>query len=199
MCYNAGGSFISKNRIWTSKRQIHKNKGDFIFVMFQFGAIPNPLSKNVRGEHEVAHMPREREAEYNKSRRKSRKVTFRVSEEEYDMIKENAEKCLLPVNTYLLHMVKDGVIIIQNYEGLSELANAINRIGVNINQIAHYANEYGYVEKGDWQVIREKMCEVHTMMMNTIRTNTGKGLERKKRVIKEKLKEKKADGLYQKH
>lgn len=128
-------------------------------------------------------MPRKREAEYEKNRTKNRKITFRVSQEEYKIISERAMKCRLSVNTYLLHMARDGIIVVQNYENLSLLANAINKIGVNINQLAHYANEYGYVEKGDWKIIKEKMCEIHTLMLNTIRTNTGKGVERKKKTV----------------
>ncbi len=188
----------SKNRIWTSKRQIHKNKEGFIFVICKFGEIPNPLCQHVRGEQEETDMPRKREAEYEKNRTKNRRITFRVSQEEYEMIRERATKCGLSVNSYLLRMAGDGVIIVQNYENLSLLANAINKIGVNINQLAHYANEYGYVEKGDWKIIKEKMCEIHILMLNTIRTNTGKGVERKKKAVREIIgrKETESNGVY---
>lgn len=164
----------------------------------KFGEIPNPLSKYVRGEQEEAGMPRKSSAEYEKSRTKRKNISFRVTQEEYEMIRENAKKCQLSINAYISRMVSGGIIVVQNYENLSCLANSINRIGVNINQLAHYANEYGYIEKGDWKIIREKMCEIHILMLNTIRTNTGKGLERKRQVVKEKMSRKEAEkiGLY---
>ena len=144
-------------------------------------------------------MPREKETQYNKSRKRYKKITFRVSEDEYETIKENAQKCLLSVNMYLLHMAVEGVIVVQNYENLSSLANAINKIGININQIAHYANEYGYVENGDWKIIREKMEDIYMLMINTIRTNSGVGVDRKKKMIKRKLRKTGSNGIHQKY
>lgn len=130
--------------------------------------------------------------EYEKNRSRKKRITLRVTEEEYEMIFQDSKKLNLSMNDYILKRLYEGIVIIQDFENLSKLANAINRIGNNINQIARHANETGYLTKSDYKSIEDKMKEIHDLMLNTIRTNIniGESSQQRKRNMNRRFKEK---------
>ena len=72
---------------------------------------------------------------------------------------------------YARKMLIDGYIIVVDYTEQKKLAAEINKIGVNINQIAKKYNEHNYVEpRAD---LLEKLDEVYGMMKSTIRLMKG--------------------------
>ena len=72
---------------------------------------------------------------------------------------------------YARKMLIDGYIIVVDYTEQKKLAAEINKIGVNINQIAKKYNEHNYVEpRAD---LLEKLDEVYGMMKSTIRFMKG--------------------------
>lgn len=82
-----------------------------------------------------------------------------VTESERDFIKDKAKYCGLSMSEYLRKVSVDGVIIKREYEGIYE----INKIGVNINQIAKQANKRDTVIERDVEELRvqyEKLFEV---------------------------------------
>ena len=92
-------------------------------------------------------------------RLRKKKIQFWVTEIEYDVISEKANYCNITMSEYLRKVSVDGVIIKRELEGLYE----INKIGVNINQIAKQANKRDAVIGRDVDELRvqyEKLFEV---------------------------------------
>ena len=94
-----------------------------------------------------------------RERLRDKLIQFWVTENEMGVIDKKANYCSLTRSEYLRKVSVDGVIIKREYEGLYE----INKIGVNINQIAKNANKRGTVIEKDVEELRvqyEKMFEV---------------------------------------
>lgn len=94
-----------------------------------------------------------------KERFRNKIVQFWVSESEYSMIQEKAKYCNLTISAYLRKVGVDGYIIRRDFGGLNE----INKIGININQIARRVNSNDQVIERDVEELRvqyEKMFEV---------------------------------------
>lgn len=79
---------------------------------------------------------------------KSRKVTLRFTADEYSNIKDCSKQAQLTVSEYIRRCVTNReipdyhTIIHDETEILKELHN-INKVGSNLNQIAHYFNSNG--------------------------------------------------------
>lgn len=95
----------------------------------------------------------------NRERLRDKIIQFWVTEKEYDVIKDKAQYCNLTISAYLRNVGVDGFIIKRELSYI----NDINRIGVNINQIAKKVNERGFVIERDVDELRvqyEKMFEI---------------------------------------
>lgn len=100
---------------------------------------------------------------------RTRKMTFRLTEEEYKKIKEKVEEAGISQQQFLLKTALEKEIIhIKEYQ---ELIFQIKKIGTNINQIARKANETGHISESDisavkggleqiWQSLRQS--KIHT-------------------------------------
>lgn len=75
----------------------------------------------------------------NKSRPKQ--LSFRVSEEEYERLKEKINESGKNQQEYILSCVLEKPIT--NTDGIKELLPELKRIGNNLNQIAKRCNEGG--------------------------------------------------------
>lgn len=65
---------------------------------------------------------------------------FVFSRQEYDTLCTKAKKCGLSRSAYLRRLIMDQPVKARPPEAIRDLYVEINRIGVNINQIAHNAN-----------------------------------------------------------
>lgn len=74
---------------------------------------------------------------------RTRKMTFRLTEEEYRKIKEKVEESGISQQQFLLKTALEKEII--HIKEFQELIFQIKKIGVNINQIARHSNETGIV------------------------------------------------------
>ena len=71
------------------------------------------------------------------------------------------ERCKIKnLSAYLRKVAIDGKIEIHDYSWVRELNYNLNKIGVNINQIAKRVNETGSVYKSDMNDICNKMNEI---------------------------------------
>lgn len=83
---------------------------------------------------------------------RTRKMTFRLTEEEYKKIKEKVEEAGVSQQQFLLKTALNKEIIhIQEYQ---ELIFQIKKIGININQIARKANETGQISDTDIEEVK---------------------------------------------
>lgn len=80
-------------------------------------------------------------AEKNRFRTKCLRV--KVCDEELEIAKRKAEYCGLTMSDFIRKQIVEGVIIKYERFDIKVLANELNKIGVNVNQIARHVNERG--------------------------------------------------------
>lgn len=98
---------------------------------------------------------------------KDRKITFRVTQEEYDLIdSKSRQKTFVyggrwDMSAYIRNLVlsQSGGADVRIDKELSHLNYEIRKIGVNINQIAHKLNA-NYGDPRDAQYVMELMTEL---------------------------------------
>lgn len=96
-----------------------------------------------------------------KNRERNCLLKFYVFEEEKEFILKKMEVCKINnMSAYLRKVAIDGKIEINDYSWVRELNYNLNKIGVNINQIAKRVNETGSVYKSDMNDICNKMNEI---------------------------------------
>ena len=96
-----------------------------------------------------------------KNRERNCLLKFYVFEEEKEFILKKMEVCKINnMSAYLRKVAIDGKIEIHDYSWVRELNYNLNKIGVNINQIAKRVNETGSVYKSDMNDICNKMNEI---------------------------------------
>ena len=71
-----------------------------------------------------------------------KRIEFQTTKEEYDIITKSASDLGYTTSHYIRQMALNGCVIERNSEGLQRLIWEINKIGVNINQIVKFCNEY---------------------------------------------------------
>lgn len=78
---------------------------------------------------------------------RTRKMTFRLTEDEYNIIKDKVSESGISQQKFLLQMALEKEIIhIKEYQ---DLIFQIKKIGTNINQIARHCNETGFISNSD--------------------------------------------------
>ncbi|HFI0356671.1 TPA: plasmid mobilization relaxosome protein MobC [Streptococcus suis] len=88
------------------------------------------------------------------------KKEFYVDEEENEYIKQRMQKANVKnFSAFARFMMITGEIIVNNFEELRQLRVAINRIGVNVNQIAKRVNENDATDMKD-------IAEVLSLLQN---------------------------------
>lgn len=110
---------------------------------------------------------------------REKQINFRCTEIECQAIEErfrvSGEK---DFNAFLRKTIINGYIINVDYQDLKDLIYEINKIGTNINQIAHRVNaDHGlhqkdieYLQKdldNIWQLLRSKLMHVENNIVKT--------------------------------
>lgn len=102
-------------------------------------------------------------------RKRNIQIKFRVTEKERDCIYEKMKQLSTDnMEAYLRKMAIDGFIIHVDYSELKEMTMQIQKIGVNINQIAHRINETGAVYKEDMKIIQKAMMEIWRLQRSSL-------------------------------
>ena len=95
------------------------------------------------------------------NRKRTVQIKFRVTEEEYALIQEKMK--LIPIRNmaaYLRKMAIDGYVIQIDHSDIKEMTAQIQKIGVNINQIARRINVTGSVYQEDIEEIKGVLNEI---------------------------------------
>jgi hypothetical protein len=88
-------------------------------------------------------------------------LRFFVTKAERDMILEKMR--LLDtenLSAYLRKMAIDGYIIVTDFTAAKETAAQIQKVGVNVNQIARRVNTVGYATEQDLKEVKEALAEI---------------------------------------
>ncbi|CUN57850.1 plasmid mobilization protein [Roseburia inulinivorans] len=94
-------------------------------------------------------------------RKRMVQVKFYVTEEERSLIEEKMK--LVPTNNmaaYLRKIVIDGYIIQVDHTDIKAMTAEIQKIGVNVNQIARRVNATGNAYKEDIEEIKGVLAEI---------------------------------------
>lgn len=153
--------------------QIPKTCVPQIFYRIFLGITPNPIYLE---ERKVVMEKKQRKTteEYEQNRKRNIRHTIRTTEAEDRIIKEKADACNMSLQSYLIKMGIEGVVVIQDLQTLSHLATEINKIGVNINQIAHKVNANDFVMSEDMRSVKNKMENIYGLINELIDKNTIK-------------------------
>ncbi len=101
------------------------------------------------------------------NRKRNVQLKFYVDEEELAMIKYKMTKAgIKNQSEYLRQMAVYGKTVNLDFSDLRPIYNELNKIGVNLNQIARIANTTGTLYRNDIADIRDKI----QMVINSIET-----------------------------
>lgn len=106
-------------------------------------------------------------AESNRFRDK--KITVRLSGFEQEMIMQNyKESNLKSFQEFVIKILSDGYIVSIDTTDLHNYAYEINKIGVNLNQIAHKVNQID-IKTPDVYLLKQDIEECHLLMSELIK------------------------------
>lgn len=101
----------------------------------------------------------------NTFRLRDKQINTRVTEYEYQQIMEQYKASgKSTLREYIIESAINGYIINVDYKEIKELAYEINRIGNNINQIAHKVNASNQVHKADMDELQEDIDLIWRMI-----------------------------------
>lgn len=96
-------------------------------------------------------------------------IRVKVTESEWKFAKDKAEYLCMTMSDMIRKFIRDGVIIKYEPFDIKELSNEINKIGVNINQIARAVNEKGgNYDKEDMDNIRSEFQNLSELIFNKV-------------------------------
>ena len=97
---------------------------------------------------------------------RDKQMSIRVTEYERQMIQDRVEKSgATSLTEYLLDTALDGYIINVDYSDIKSLTYEINKIGTNINQIAHRVNSSNdAVSQRDIKEVQDKVDLIWKML-----------------------------------
>ncbi len=93
-------------------------------------------------------------------RQRTKQLKIWVTESEYSDLKHQSEMLRIPFNQYVLRLVNEKQITIQEDTCTREMINSVNKIGGLINQIAAKANSTGIVTGKEIRIVQELMRKV---------------------------------------
>ena len=100
---------------------------------------------------------------------RTRKMTFRLTEEEYRKIKEKVEESGTSQQQFLLKTALGKEII--HIKEFQELMFQIKKIGTNVNQIARHSNETGIVSEAEIAEVKGGLNEIW-LLLKQLQTHT---------------------------
>ena len=93
--------------------------------------------------------------------KRNKNMGFRVTQEEYDEIKEvMSRKNFSSIRAFLLKMALNGYIVNIDLSEVNEMSRILRNVGNNLNQIAKKMNETGRTYDFDLTGIQEQLGEI---------------------------------------
>lgn len=105
------------------------------------------------------------------NRTRNRQLNLKFTDEEFEYIAE--KKKLAQAQNYtdfILKVAAHSQIFIVDTKPLLEISGQINKIGININQIAKAVNTTHNIYKNDIEDIREKICSAEKIIKSVLDT-----------------------------
>lgn len=102
-------------------------------------------------------------------RKRNVQIKFRVTEQERKLIEEKMRQ--IPTNNmeaYLRKMAIDGYIVNVDYTDIRAMTYEIQKIGVNINQIAHRVNSTDTIYAHDIEELKEGLARIWQLQRSNL-------------------------------
>lgn len=96
--------------------------------------------------------------------RKKRIPNVYLSEAEYEIMMKKIKASKLSASNYFRKMISEGIIIIPDTKGKKELIDEINKIGVNINQIAKHVNTNRRLDRSTFSELEKYMDKIWSLL-----------------------------------
>lgn len=101
------------------------------------------------------------------NRERNHDIHFRLNEQEYQAFLDGYEKSgLKNQREYILAMCLNGYLVRVDTSGLNGVAEELNRIGVNINQIAHKVNATGGLSSQELKILQRNMAAIYSIIQD---------------------------------
>lgn len=98
-------------------------------------------------------------------RLREKQLKVRVTEYEYQLIKERMKQSgSRSLREFMVEAATNGFLINVDYSDIKDLAYEINRIGNNINQIAHKINSENAIYRNDIEEVQDKVDLIWKML-----------------------------------
>ncbi|MBF0778910.1 plasmid mobilization relaxosome protein MobC [Streptococcus cuniculi] len=113
------------------------------------------------------------------NRSRSIKKEFFVDDKENQFIKRQMEKAgIKNFSLFARLMLVTGEVQMIDFPALKKLRLEINKVGVNINQIAKKVNENDHASRSDVQECQEQLEEIRQLVNNLIQSEVREGEKR---------------------
>ena len=104
-----------------------------------------------------------------KHRIRKTEIRIKVTGNEWKIARDKADYLCMTMSDMIRKFIRDGVIIKYEPFNIKELSNEINKVGVNINQIARTINEKGgNYDKEDMDDIRREFQNLSEIIFNKV-------------------------------
>lgn len=98
-------------------------------------------------------------------RLREKQLNIRVTEYEYQLIQDRMKQSgSATLREFLVEAATNGFLINVDYSDIKDLAYEINRIGNNINQIAHKINSENVIYRNDIEEVQDKVDLIWKML-----------------------------------
>ncbi len=99
------------------------------------------------------------------NRERTYQINIRLNEQEYKAFLEGYERSgLQNQREYILAMCLRGYLVRVDTSGLNRVAEELNRIGVNINQIAHRVNAANGMSGQELKILQQNMAAIYSII-----------------------------------
>lgn len=102
-------------------------------------------------------------------RMRDRDIHIMVTHHEYELIRQRMKASGKDtLREFILDMAVNGYLIKVEHKELKDLIHEVNKIGVNINQIAHKANSTNTVSRTDVDEVKDKVDEIWQLLRSKL-------------------------------
>lgn len=120
------------------------------------------------------------------NRKRNIRKEIRFSEKEEIKLKKRIEQSMYyNFSDYAREILLNGKIEVRDYTAVRNLKNEMNKIGVNVNQIAKVVNEKRDINQKEFAELKRIFLELSEVVHNICRNEIGMRERRKKRYSKQ--------------
>lgn len=103
-----------------------------------------------------------------KNRKRKKQIHIFLSEDELNIVDENSKYSGITRSEYIRSLIKNGVVIHYEMQGIKDIMYELNKIGTNINQVARKVNENDIATYNEIQELKLQVEKMSELIMNKI-------------------------------